>query len=159
MKIKKRYNYKFLGEFKNIILQHINTNIKDYLMLSIVFIIGVMAGVVVINNSSADSKKEISGYVNSFITSIKDEQYKVDTVKLTKMSIIDNLKTVGIMWIAGTTIIGIPLIFIVICYKGFCLGYTVSAIISSLGVWKRYCIFVSFIIFSKYCYYSGHTDA
>jgi stage II sporulation protein M len=159
MKIKRRYNYKFLGEFKNIILQHINANIKDYLMLSIFFIIGVMAGVVIINNSNAESKKEISGYVNSFISSIKDEQYKVDTVKLTKMSIIDNMKTVGVMWLAGTTIIGIPLIFIVICYKGFCLGYTVSAIISSLGVWKRYYFFISFIAITEYCCYSSNINA
>lgn len=151
MKINKRYGkYNCFGEIKSIILQHINTNIKDYLTLSIVFIIGVMAGVVLINNSNEKSKSEISGYVNGFISSIKEEKYEVDKGKLVKMSIVDNMKTVGIIWLAGTTIIGIPLIYIIIAYKGFCMGYTISAIISSLGIWKRNSFFISINVFAKY---------
>ncbi len=150
MKTKVRYNSKHAEELKKILLQHINSNLKDYLILSIVFIIGVMIGVVVINNSNEQSKSEISGYINSFVNTIKDEKYEIDKVKLTKISIIENLKIVGIIWVAGSTIIGIPIIYIIMAYKGFCIGYTISAIISSLGVWKRDHFFTCIIIFTKY---------
>ena len=150
MRTKVRYNSKYLSELKKIILQHINLNLKDYLVLSIIFIIGVMLGVVIINNSNEQSKSEISGYINGFIETIKDEQYEVDKSKLTKISIIENLKLVGIIWLAGSTIIGIPLIYVITSYKGFCIGYTISAIIASLGAWKRNVIFFCIIIFTKY---------
>lgn len=157
MKINKRYNkYNRFSEIKSIILQHININIKDYLTLSIIFIMGVMAGVVLINNSNEKSKGEISGYINGFISSIKEEKYEVDKGKLAKISITENLKTVAIIWLAGTTIVGIPLIYIIIAYKGFCIGYTISAIISSLGVWKRNSIFIGSNVFAKYYNNSGY---
>ena len=137
MKTKIRYNSKKINEFKTILTQHIKTNIKDYLILSIVFIIGVMIGVIIINNSDEQSKNEISGYINGFVNVIQDEKYEVDKVKLIKISIIENLKMVGIIWIAGSTIIGIPLIYIISSYKGVCIGYTISAIILTLGIGKR----------------------
>ena len=56
MKTKIRYNSKKINEFKTILTQHIKTNIKDYLILSIVFIIGVMIGVIIINNSDEQSR-------------------------------------------------------------------------------------------------------
>lgn len=147
---KSRYNSKYVGELGKILLQHITSNLKDYLILSIVFIIGVMAGVIFINNSNEQSKNEISGYINGFIDTIKDENYEIDKWKLTKMSIWENLKNVAIIWAAGSTIIGIPVIYVITSYKGFCIGYTISAIISSLGIGKRNSIFTCFVIFAKY---------
>ena len=152
MRTKVRYNSKHVMEVKNVLLQHFNTNIKDYLILSIIFVIGVMVGVIIINNSDEQSKAEINGYINSFINTVKDENYEVDKMQLTKISILENMKMVLIIWIAGTTIIGIPLIYVITSYKGFCIGYTISAIVSSLGVWKRNYIFISSIIFTKYNY-------
>lgn len=159
MRVGKVNGLDYLGEFKRVLLMHINENIKDYLILSIIFIIGVMAGVMLINNSNEKSKSEISGYINSFVDSIKDDKYEIDKVKLTKLSIIKNLKVVLIIWIAGTTIIGIPLIYIIIAYKGFCIGYTISAIIATLGIGKRYCFFFSIIISTKYNFNSDNINA
>ena len=150
MKTKGRYNSKYFGEIGRILIKHINSNLKDYLILSIIFIIGVMAGVILINNSNEQSKTEVSGYINGFVDTIKNNQYEVDKMKLAKISIIENLKLVLIIWIAGSTIIGIPLIYVITSYKGFCIGYTISAIISSLGFWKRYYIFYFCTIFTKY---------
>lgn len=153
MKIGLRHDSKCIDELKQILIQHINLNLKDYLILSIVFVIGVMIGVIIINNSNEHSKSEISGYINSFVDTIKDEKYEIDKFKLLKISVAENAKMVGIIWLAGSTIIGIPLIYVIIVYKGFSIGYTISAIISSLGIWKRNRIFFSIIIFAKYnCY-------
>ena len=151
MRTVSRYNSKYISEIKNVIMKHIKINIKDYLFLSIVLIIGVMIGVIIINNSDENSKVEISGYINSFIDTIKNNEYEVDKIKLVKISVIDNIKTVIAIWIAGSTIIGIPLIYIITAYKGICIGYTISAIITALGTGKRINIFISILIFTK-CY-------
>lgn len=134
MRTKVRCNSRYFNELKNVIVEHINLNLKDYLILSIVFVLGVIIGVVIINNSNEESKVEISGYINSFINTIKNEKYEINKIELVKMSIIKNLKLVLIIWLAGSTIIGIPLIYIITVYKGICIGYTISAIIASLGV-------------------------
>ena len=159
MKTKKRYKNKYLIDIKSILIEHINSNLRDYLILSIIFIIGVMVGVILINNSSEQSKIEISGYINSFIDTIKGENYEVDKFKLIQISTVQNIKTIAIIWLAGSTIIGIPLIYVITAYKGFCIGYTISAIISSLGVGKRNCLLFSITLLTEYNYYSYNFNA
>jgi stage II sporulation protein M len=159
MRTKTRYKSKHFESVKSILIEHINSNLKDYLMLSIIFIIGVMIGVILINNSSEESKRELSGYINSFISTVKSDQYTVDKLKLTQISIVENLKIIVIIWLAGSTIIGIPLIYVITVYKGFCIGYTISAIIISLGAGKRYFIFTCCVISTKYTYYPYNINA
>ena len=159
MRSKLKYNSKYSNEIRKILLKHINANARDYLILSIFFVIGVMAGVILINNSDAQSKAEISGYINSFIETINNEGYVIDKTKLIQVSIIENIKLVAIIWFAGSTVIGIPLIYIITSYKGFCMGYTISAIISSLGIGKRNVIFNFISLSAEYNCNSNYSYA
>ena len=158
MRTEKKYKNTILGNIGKVLIEHINCNLKDYLVLSIIFIIGVMIGVIIINNSSVQSKTEISGYINSFIDTIHDNQFQIDKSKLIQLSIVENVKIVAIIWIAGSTLIGIPLIYIITSYKGFCIGYTISAIISSLGIGKRDNFFVGSVVFTKHYCYSDYSN-
>ena len=159
MRSKLKYNSKYSDKLRKILLKHINANARDYLILSIFFVIGVMAGVILINNSDAQSKAEISGYINSFIETINNEGYVIDKTKLIQVSIIENIKLVAIIWFAGSTVIGIPLIYIITSYKGFCMGYTISAIISSLGIGKRNVIFNFISLSAEYNCNSNYSYA
>ena len=37
------------------------------------------------------------------------------------------------MWFIGSTVIGLPIVFGIVLYRGFCLGYTISSVVSVLG--------------------------
>lgn len=117
----------------NIIENHVNQNIKEYFTVTAVFVVGIIIGVALINFSSQENKETIVGYINGFIQSIKSDEYKIDGGKLLIKSIISNIKFACIMWIAGSTIIGIPIIYGMVGYKGLCIGYSVSAIVATIG--------------------------
>ena len=40
------------------------------------------------------------------------------------------------LWFFGTTVIGIPVVFGIVVYRGFCLGYTISTCITVMGLSK-----------------------
>ena len=40
------------------------------------------------------------------------------------------------MWFTGSTVVGIQIVIGIVTAKGFCVGYTISMIISTLGNWK-----------------------
>lgn len=131
MNYKRRSNKAKSKVFK-IIEDHINKNIKEYAVSVLVFLIGIIIGVMLINSSNQGNKESISGYIIEFIDSIKNNEYQIDENKLLIKSILSNLKIAAIIWIAGSTIIGIPLVYGCLGYKGICIGYSISAIIATL---------------------------
>lgn len=133
---------KFLATIEN----HINQNIKEYAISTLVFILGVIIGVMILNSSNEESKKNISGYINEFVNTIKNREYEVDTNKLLMKSITSNLKVALIIWISGSTLIGIPLVYGSLGYKGMCIGYSISAIIAALDKSKGITVALSSLL-------------
>lgn len=123
------------ASIKEAVINHILENIKLYIIVIIIFIIGIVAGVIFINNTTEAQTTEIQNYINNFITELKQESH-IEQMELLKSSISDNFILIISMWFIGSTVIGIPIIFGIVIYRGFCIGYSVAAIIAVLGVQK-----------------------
>ena len=121
--------------FFQTIKEHILNNKKEYIIVSILFIIGIFLGVFFINNVNQESKTQITEYLNQFIEKLRNTD-NIDNIKLLKTSIGQNIILAISLWFFGTTIIGIPVVFGIIAYRGFCLGYTISACINIMGIQK-----------------------
>lgn len=122
-------------KIKETIKNHIVNNSKEYIIVSLFFIIGIFLGVLFVNNIQDAQRAEISTYLNSFIEKFKNTQ-DLNSMDLLKTSISQNIIVALIIWFFGTTVIGIPVVFGVVLYRGFCLGYTISVCISIMGLSK-----------------------
>lgn len=120
---------------KNIVLENIIVYFKEYIVVTVCFIIGIIVGVIFINNLSSNQLNEISTYVNSFLETLKND-VTFNYFDLLQNSLIQNILLVLALWFVGATLIGIPIVFGIILFRGFCLGYTISAIIQVLGISK-----------------------
>ena len=116
-----------------IIKEHIRHNIKEYSLVLLIYIIGIFIGVFFVNNMSNIQKEEITIYINDYINNLKSIE-KLDIVKLLKNSIVQNTIIAALIWFFGTTVIGIPAVLGIIGYRGFSLGYTISSIVTTLGM-------------------------
>lgn len=92
-----------------------------------------MLGVLFVNNVNEEQGKEISSYINNFMEKTKDDA-NIDYIKLFISSITKNLSFALLLWLAGLTVIGIFVVYGAICFRGFCLGYTISSIVATLGM-------------------------
>ena len=68
----KRRLYKKKSKIFSILENHINQNIKEYAISLLIFFIGIIIGVVLVNSSTAENKENITGYINEFIGAIKN---------------------------------------------------------------------------------------
>ncbi len=117
-----------------IIKNHVYNNIKEYLIASIILLIGIIFGVLFINHTSEIQKIEINQYITNFINTLKNS--RISNEILLRKSILNNSIIAGIMWFAGSTIIGIPIVLGIIAFRGFCISYTISSLIYSFGTGK-----------------------
>ena len=124
-----------MKNLKKVIQENIAKNIKIYTILVIIFILGLIIGIIVVNNAQDAQKAEINDYINTFINDLKNGA-KIDYFKLLKTSFENNFFTVLILWFMSSTVIGIPIVYGEIGYKGFCLGYTISSVVATLGTGK-----------------------
>jgi len=138
---------KKIKKVKELIIGNIEKNIKEYIIIILLFIIGIIIGVIFINNSTEYQKDELDIYFNSVIEQLKNN-FNIDQIGLLKESIGKNLILGLFLWFIGLTVIGIPILYGTIIFRGFCLGYTVSSAIATLGISKGF-IFVICTVFMQ----------
>ena len=134
---------------KESLIDYFEENLKEILIMSIIFFIGIVIGVVFINKCSDIQKEEITSYITSFIEDLKENK-SINEIAFLISSIKRNALIAIAFWIIGLSIIGIPLVYFSTCFIGFCMGYSISSIILSLGIRERMFIFIFYIVFSKY---------
>ena len=67
-----------------------------------------MLGVIFINNANELQQEQLQAYITGFVDSLKGD-YQIDTAKLLKTSILDNVRLAIILWFVSSTVIGILL--------------------------------------------------
>ena len=135
-------------KIKQTIIEHVVNNRKEYTIIVLLFIIGIFLGVFFVNNMQESSKEEIQSYINNFIEKMKNLQ-NIDNMSLLKNSITQNVVFAVLIWFFGTTVIGLPIVFGLILYRGFCLGYTVSSFIAILGIGKGIVFIFASLLFQS----------
>ena len=131
------------NEIFTIVKDDITNNLKSYAIIVIIFTVGIFLGVLFINQT--EQKEEITEYINTYIEHTKTIQ-NGDLFGELKDDIKGNILLVLLLWFSGTTIIGIPIVFGILLFRGFCLGYTIASCVYVLGKIKGL-IFVLITIF------------
>lgn len=119
----------------SLIKQHVSNHKREYCIVALLFLIGIVIGVLWVNNMAQAEVSKIQEYLNNFITALKTD-YKIDQGVLLKNGIVQYMILAVCIWFMGSTVIGIPVVYAIVAMRGFSLGYTISCIIATLGVGK-----------------------
>lgn len=128
-----------------ILTNHIINNKRGYLIVIILFFIGLIIGVFFINNAKDTKIEEINTYLNELVNKVRTYE-NIDLFDLLKQSVISNFIIVVLLWFGASTIIGIPVVYGTIIFKGFSFGYTISSIIACFGIGKGILISLSIML-------------
>lgn len=138
------------SKIKDIIYAHIENNLKEYIIVSIIFFIGIVTGVIFINNTSDNQSAEINNYISTFVQDLKDNK-DINDLALLKDSIKKNCVLAVFLWFMGSTVIGISIVYLTVCFRGFCLGYTISSIVMTLRhAEKEHCFYFQTYYFKTF---------
>lgn len=119
-------------KIKRWLFKHFQDNFLLYFSFIIVFAIGIIIGAITIKVLNIEQKSDIIVFLNSFFKSMNSNG--LENLAVFKQSIIDNFKTIGLVWITGLIIIGIIIIPLIVIFRGFALGFTVGFLVNEYGI-------------------------
>lgn len=121
----------FIKNIGNLIKQHIINNILSYILLFCTFVAGIAAGAFTVNGLSEVQNEELIHYFYGFIEFLKSQNVEKSIVFY--QSLVTNFKIIFAIWFLGVTVIGIPLIFVLIAIKGFITGFSIGFLINCIN--------------------------
>ncbi len=126
-----------MNKLFNIIFKDLKKDKSIYYSLIISLIISLVFGIMFITILKDSDKALLSNHIDSYFDNIKTGNYKMDLSLLLSNNLIAMLIS-----ILGFCIIGIPILIIILFYKGFTLSFTITSLIYNFKIDG---IFFSFI--------------
>lgn len=102
------------------------------LVISVIFILGLTFGSIYITILKNGEKTTILNEVGNYFLSNNKLNFE-DKIDIFKNELLSNLLYTVSMWLLGLSVIGLPIIFIMIFFKSFTLGFSVSSIFAKYG--------------------------
>ncbi len=99
-------------------------------MASAMFIVGMVFGALAIETLTRADILSLSRYIHHFITIETSTTPPYATIF--QPALIGNLKILGLFYILGISVAGMPLVLVALFFRGFVLGFTGAFLISSL---------------------------
>lgn len=124
------------GTMKNIFISYVLDNIREITIITLIMFIGLILGVIYINNMDNENRSIVNNHINEIFDYVKDSQDEnkmIDNFEILKSNLKRNLIYMLLLGLFSSCLIGIPIMYFLILEKTFSLGYTMSAIIASIG--------------------------
>lgn len=124
------------GTMKNIFISYVLDNIREITIITLIMFIGLILGVIYINNMDNENRSIVNNHINEIFDYLKDSQDEnkmIDNFEILKSNLKRNLIYMLLLGLFSSCLIGIPIMYFLILGKTFSLGYTMSAIIASIG--------------------------
>lgn len=114
------------------IQHHMEDHLSLYVFTTVLFIMGVVFGSLTVGALSAEQREDLLGYLQHFFNGLEQGTIADPNTAL-KHAAAHHLKYIGLMWILGLSIIGAPLVLVLIFLKGLVIGFTVGFFVRELS--------------------------
>ncbi|WP_433958641.1 stage II sporulation protein M [Cytobacillus horneckiae] len=128
--------------YQNVVANHFREHSSIYLFVVVLFLMGVIFGAVVVNSLSLTQKDDLFNYLTQFFGQVASEQVAAPK-DLFQQSLFHNSKFIGLIWLLGISIIGMPIILVLLFVKGMVVGFTVGFLVNQMGLQGFILSFVS----------------
>ncbi|WP_349407646.1 stage II sporulation protein M [Pseudalkalibacillus sp. SCS-8] len=127
---------------KRSLAQHVQEHSSIYTFTVVLLMMGIVFGAVIVNSLSLMQKQDLFHYLNRFFGQVSEGDM-ASAAAMFAQSFFHYLKYMGLIWLLGLSIIGVPVILVLLFLKGMVVGFTVGFLVNQMG-WQGFLLsFVS----------------
>ena len=102
-----------------------------YIFMITLFLTGIIFGAITVNSMSFVQKQDLFFHLDRYFVQLNGEE-EIASKDILKRSFFFHVKYLFLLFILGLTIIGIPVVWILIIMKGHVIGFYVGLIVKKL---------------------------
>lgn len=114
------------------IQRHVEEHASLYIFIAILFFMGIVFGTLIVQSLGYNQRSDLFYYFQQFLLEIEKDHF-VDPRYALYQNFVHYLKYTGVIWILGLSIIGLPIILIMLFLKGVFIGFTIGFLVHQLG--------------------------
>ncbi|WP_174613663.1 stage II sporulation protein M [Virgibacillus ihumii] len=117
---------------RTLAVNHVKDHATIYMFMIILFLTGVVFGAIIVNGMSFGQKEGLFFYLERFFGQLNGSE-QINNSEILKSSFLYHAKYLILLFILGLSVIGLPLVWILIFLKGLVVGFSVGFIVNQLG--------------------------
>jgi stage II sporulation protein M len=122
-----------MSRFSKILFASLRANWFYLLAVLIIYGFGCSLGALAVDHLKADQASELNEYMNIFIEQAGG--LSIDEQQAVKSSTINNLSMIAAIYLMGLTVIGIPMVLVLLFIRGFAIGFAIG-FLTKHKVWQ-----------------------
>ena len=99
----------------------------------VVYAAGAITGALAVTSLTQEERSSLGSYVEVFVTGIGRNAPSLASAGILRLSIEAHLKTAGLIWVLGITVLGLPIVVVVLFVRGFVSGFSACFLAAHMG--------------------------
>lgn len=116
-------------------------NLNLYVFVGVLIIVGALFGVLLVNALTLEQQQELADEVGVYLTTVRDSN-NLEASTAFWDSFLFYAKWIGLIWLLGLSVIGLPVVLALDFLKGVLIGFAVALLVRQLA-WKGVFFFLA----------------
>lgn len=121
-----------MNQQKTILMNHLRDHITIYIFTAVLFLTGIIFGAILVNSMGFIQKQDLFFHLDRYFQLANNDDAALNS-DILKKSFFFHVKYLSLLFILGLTIIGLPIVWLLIFLKGLVIGFSVGFIVNQLG--------------------------
>ncbi|MFD1065307.1 stage II sporulation protein M [Oceanobacillus locisalsi] len=117
----------------HLLIGHIKRHTTVYLFTSLLFLTGIVFGAILVNSMDFVQKQNLFFYLERFFTQQINDGEVIGRKDIFIQSLLYHIKYLSVMILLALSMIGLPVIWVMVFMKGLVVGFSVGFMVSQLG--------------------------
>ncbi|MFD1360620.1 stage II sporulation protein M [Lentibacillus salinarum] len=118
---------------RTLLIDHVREHATIYIFMTILFLTGVIFGAIIVNSMNFVQKQDLFFYLERFFGGIAEDE-QISSREIWTSSFFYHVKYLFLLFVLGLSVIGLPVVWILLFLKGLVVGFSVGFIVNQLGM-------------------------
>jgi stage II sporulation protein M len=120
-------------EAQGLLSRYFRKNAGLLLFVACVYAAGAVAGALAAPALTQEERSGLGSYIEIFVSGFGRNSPSLASSGILRLSLESYLKTAGLIWVLGITVIGLPVVVVVLFIRGFTSGFTACFLAAHMG--------------------------